>query len=626
MAATDIRREVGDVSHTNFINPGVVDNSASTILGGLAEAGIKIDTGLAKQRFYDEMENLRVEREVGAPSVIAKQEEAQQQGLSPMDGEATSGLQQSIARDQAAYKQGRLTHDQMMLRAERSLRKAIATRPGLAQEFRGIAQQVLGRDVVGAGIDQLAADDADLMTAATQAAKDKKEAQDAVLKRKLEDLATIMPTGQLETPEQIEAAYQQMLPELTQVKRLKVTADMAGQQKSTMEAGQALRGPQATTEFVGWSAQSRLTMLDTVNQVQVVFDDPNTTEETKAQLVSDMQRGLATYISNANARAASGDIDPTVVQREIGLFEKMQTDMQALLTGGLATEIRDQQMKNMLSLAKQGIMTSSSEMPAYQAAVDMFGSPMIAQAMNQPGMQFNKALPISIGQVALGTDAARTTTRVAGDFVSSTAFIFGEKSGANEDTKSQAVEFYGDVAERFITVEDKDFNIRDFVGTQGFVHKLHLHRNSIVKAVSPSEAGTLGGTLAAAAYNAQRVLTKGLIQKVPTLRTKLDVKITPDGQLFHVKPGVTLTGPEQAAVLEYNQEWGGRQILQTIGTLMGAGDGAEGRLKAAQLVYKGAEGATKRRSARPASKSGGGSASKAPATGGVRGPSSRWWE
>ena len=622
----DIRRETGDVNPNTYIRPGVVDNSASTILGGLAEGAIKLDTSLAQQKFYDEMENLRAEREIGAPSVIAKQEAAQQQGLSPMDGQATAGLQQSMGKDIAAYRQGRMTHDQMMLRAERTLRKAIASRPGLAQEFRGIAQQVLGRDVVGAGLDQLAADDAELMTAATKAAKDEAEKRDALTKLRREELGRIMPTGNLTTAAEVEQAYAEHFPELQEVTRLKATAEMAAQHKTTFEAGQTLRGPQATADFVGWSATQRLEMLQSVTNAQAVFENPAVAPEQRAEVVAALRNGLGTFISNANARVASGDVDPVVAGREIEVFQKMQTDMEELLTGEMSNEVRETQIKGLLGLAKQAMMTSSADMPAYVAAVELLGSPMVAQAMAQPGMQFNKLLPVAIGRVALNIDAQKATTALAGDMVSSTAPSFGEASQATDATLTQTMGLYTQVAQRFITVPDAEFNIRNFVGTQGFVHKLHLHRQSIAKKASPGDAGTLGGMLAAAAYNAQRVLTKGLLQKSPSLRDKIEVKVAPDGKLFHVKSGKSLTGPEQAVLLEYNQEWGGRKILDTIGVLIGAGDGAEGRLKAAELVYKGAEGAGTLRSRTQTPRSGGGSGSTGRASQSVRGPSTRWWE
>jgi hypothetical protein len=150
--AEDIRRTVGDITPNTFVRQGIQDNSASTIIGGLAEAGLAVDAGLAKRRFTKAQDILHAQYVVGSPAADALKEDSfsDQTKLSPEDDRSLRDFQQVLDTHSGARDQGKMNFSSYQLRAERLLRIAIAKRPGLAQEFRSIAGGFVGTDVTGA--------------------------------------------------------------------------------------------------------------------------------------------------------------------------------------------------------------------------------------------------------------------------------------------------------------------------------------------------------------------------------------------------------------------------------------------------------------------------------------------
>jgi len=166
----EFTRQTPDIGVANYIAPGVQDNSAASLLKVVGEGAMAIDTEISKRRFAEELQSLKTARHVGAPSVV----DAQEAGVAPEDKAAVDDLRANLSKRKAGADNGVISHQRFLLEGERLLRIAQARRPGLANEFRQMAADYLGSDVVGAGEAFLLNQD----EAMIEAAKGKKSAEE----------------------------------------------------------------------------------------------------------------------------------------------------------------------------------------------------------------------------------------------------------------------------------------------------------------------------------------------------------------------------------------------------------------------------------------------------------------
>lgn len=626
----DIRRDVGDVSPNTYIRPGVEDNSMSTIVGGLAEQGIKLDTTLAQHRLYEEVDAIATQREIGSPVGIAAQEQAAA-GVDPSAAPAVQGLEGELARAQSAYKQGRMSHDQMMILSERAVRKAIARRPGLAQEFRALAAQRVGRDVVGASIDFLAQKDADALTAASKAAQEEAEQQDQLDKRRLEEIQKAGGTiGDLTSSEAIEARWLSMQDSIRDRARLEVTANMATAQRTTHEASLVLRREADTNAFLAQSAQKRVQMVDTVNGLINGLRSGAPLDDTSlADVLVDVRNAAQDYVAWADQARASGTVDPTVITNTQDVLKLQLANLETLISGDLPLDVKKKRLENELLVAKEALLLEEPQLRAYGAAVEVLGPQAVANMVAQPGQQLPKRMVLAVGQVVAKNDDPRVTTNIAGDIVGTTvAENFGRD--ADPELVSKSLNLFSEMALRFVTIPDDQAVQKDLTGPNGFIHKLDLHKQQIKAKADPTDAGRLAGNVAVAAHAAQRRLQIGLYGEMPSLRDKVEARVAVDGALFHVKQGAQLTPAEQAVLVKYNQGWSGHKVLRTVAYLTYGDESRESLLKASQLI----SGAGGRVQELQAQGTGGSSAppprrptqARTGGSEGLRGPSDRWWE
>lgn len=585
----------------------------STLVGGLAQEGIKLDTSLAQHRLYDEIDAIATQREIGSPSGIAAQEQAA--GMDPTASPATAALQGEMDKAQRSYQQGRMTHDQMMLLSERALRKAIAKRPGLAQEFRALAAQRIGRDVVGASIDFLAQQDAEMMTAASRAATDEAKAVDDRMKRQMEEIQKAGGVvGDLTGPEDTQQRWLAMQESIQDRARLEVTASMATDQKTTYESSVVLRREQDTQAFIKESANRRLSMLDTANGLyNALRSGAEMTDEQLAQVLVDVKQSGQEFVAWADQARASGTVDSTVITNTQDVLQKQLAGIESLISGDLPLDVKKKRLETELLVVKEALMMEEPQLRVYSAAADALGPQAVANLISQPGSQISRRIPLAVGQVLLGQDDARVTTNVAGDVVERTV---ESNFGAESDPAlvSNSMQLFGSMAERFATVPDAAAVQNDLTGPRGFIHKLDLFKHILRQKATPEEAGALAGKVAVAAYAAQRRLQLGLGQEMPSLKGKVNVSIQPDGTLFQPKPGQTLTPEETAIMNKYNQGWSGRKVLGTISHLLRGDTGSEATTKAIQLIYQGQARAGQLQAASAAPRSGGGSSKPARAS------------
>ena len=145
----DIRRQVGDIGVTQFINPGVQDNSGAAMLAAVGQGALDIDQKIAENKLQTELENMRTIYETSSFALTGAESPG---GLTQADVQEISRAKDRLGQMGRAVEQGRMSVDMYRVTAEAALRAAIARRPGLASEFRQLAGETLGVDVAGAGI------------------------------------------------------------------------------------------------------------------------------------------------------------------------------------------------------------------------------------------------------------------------------------------------------------------------------------------------------------------------------------------------------------------------------------------------------------------------------------------
>lgn len=632
----DIRRDVGDVSPRTFIRQGVQDDSASTIAAGLAQAGIGIDVELAKDRLESELDSLRTTYEVSSPAAIAVQEGAPP--LSPADQQEITRLEKELKVGQAARDQGRLKFNSYRLRGERALRIAISKRPGLAQEFRALAAQTLGTDVVGASIDVLAAGEADLM----KQAKAKAEEQEDAIKRMRQDLDTYagVITGGL-SDEQVVEQYQFHLDGMTQAKRAKIVSETSKNLAATQEAGQTLRRPDATLNFVDASAEAKADLYAQVGRVKFALESPTVPIQDKEAILLGSRASVQQKISELNALASRGDIEPAIAEREIASLKTLGEMLDQVATGQTGAEINETAVRGITAYAQHVLMSSSDEVPYLSASVRAFGPEIMSQYYGPTG-QFNKVVPLAIGKAMAGTGNPTVTAASAADAVSSTMKAVFDPGNPDPQKVQETADLYQKLAESFVVVPDSAFRQSQFNGPSGYAAKLYLHRETLAKALAPEQAAEVATSLAAATYNAQRVMTAALFQKYPSLRGKVSVAFHPDtGKLYSplaetaAGQPVSLSSFEEQAIAQWNQEFGGDRLITTIARIGYPGkSGQEAREAAVKLVYqyqgyveearKGSQRAVEARTG--AGSTQGSSPTPQRAPGSLQGRTERWWE
>lgn len=601
----DIRRGTQDPNFTNFINPGVVDNSASVAAAGLADAAIQLDTGLAKEKLKKQIEDIRTERIVGAPSVVSAQDsilgpDTTQGGSdaapsSPHDDAAVANVSGKLAQLDAARQQGIMTDEWMKIRAERLVRQAIARRPGLASQFRDIAAQALGTDVVGSTVEVLAqADKAQAAAAAQQA--DALSNRVKEMRKQLFEVAGL-PTEDW-TDDQVIAEYHQRAPQIEQVMRTKAARGVADDLAATQKAGQELRRPQSTQDFVTKAYEIKSAIYKNIEPTMAYLRDPANSPQDKAQVLTATRAQLQVRVSELQAAAASGDVDQTVVGREIDSVTNLVSVLDKYVTGETANDLTEQDIRGIGATAQFSLLDASPDAKYFVAASKLFGPETMAQFFGPTG-EFREAIPIAMAKAMSGVDTPSVTTSTAGEGVSALVQAVLDPSRAKRadhpEKVNSMVDYTVKTAQAFVAVPDSEFRIGQFSGPTGFVGKLNLHAKAITAALTVDQRVAVASNLADATYNAIRVMKAALFQKYPSLKGKVVDELDPDsGELFHPlvedaagKP-VQLSAPEKAALQMFNTQFRGKQVLDTISVIGGYAEskGSSAGQMVVDLVYK----------------------------------------
>lgn len=560
----DFNRDIGDVQPRNYIRPGVERPNAAGLAAGLFDVGVKLDQGLAQERFKDDLENLAIQHDVGSPAAIAVQEEAEQ--LSAADQRQVDAVKNDLTTASAAVDQGRMTIDTFRIRGERLLRMAISKRPGLAQEFRAAAAYHLGVDVVGAGRDVLAAGEAALQRAATA---EKKGGPDYTRQRNHLD-AVGVPSGLL-TDEQVSAVYTANIDAISAHLKQQAENEVVTTAAGTLKAGQELRRPGATAAFTSEVGKVKLDVYKKMSTAWAAFSTGQLSPEQQAQVITNGNAMLSGQITALRSSLAQGDVDPAIAEKELTGLEELQRQLQDLASGKTTNELQDNKIKGTI-LYLQNAMLDNENVAVMAAATKTFG-PEIMTQFTGPGGAFNKQAALALGDTLNNTGRPLTRAASSGNVASAVISSVLDRGGGK--TNPESIPAMGqtliNAGQSFAELTPKEFRSDYLTGPFGYMTVLDRQAPGLAKSLPDQQKIELSQTVALAASANRQALSSSFGRKYPALVSKVIFRYNPATGDF-IQPKGALTAAESAAVRQYNTAFAGKKVSNIIKQLTGADD------------------------------------------------------
>lgn len=572
----DIRRPTADVNPVNYVQPGVVDNSAAVAVEGLTKlgaAGVEVDARLAKKRFGEALEALRAQRIASEAPDMGDAEPDVGVALAGRDKSSLKDFESVLKRQDSAVTQGRMSQAEYRIRAERLYRIAISKRPGLANEFRSVAANYLGMDVVGATVDELVR------------AREEEEREKAA---------------------KVKSA-QEMLVERDKFMRQQwYEAGVPGVDSIIPGTPQAAEFFSNNMHIFAQRRAAALALKDSTQQVEMNKNagliNQSVNETNLNDRITALVLDFPTMVNQkiAELEAAGGADDPAMVealaQNIIAQYDHQVGQLSATFKGDQAVSdtYMAEQLKRM-SFLKENLMKavsgernanySKNVLAALQnsARYALLKDPQMAVMEALSGMFTPETterlfkdqvdgLTVSISNAVRGAGTVENNTAVGGNVVRTLIGATWPRPDVQPDPQDVkgAVEGIDRILTSFFLADNKDFKVANFTkdGTkQGVLTHMNRHAKVVVPTLTQEQKDEITTSMAAAAVNSITVLVQRLYAKSPSLIGKLDKKFhSPDGMgnVFKAKPGVTLSKLEAQAVAEYNRQANASLITDTM--------------------------------------------------------------
>ncbi len=476
----DIRRQVGNIGVTQYVDPGVQDNSMAQGLAAIGGAALDIDQRIGERALENELTAMRDLYE--SKSFALGSETDDDSGITPADRAEIGAESERIGVLQRAVQQGTLSNDLFRLKAEAALRAAIARRPGLAQEYRQLAASTLGMDVSGAAIEQLAQAEARLVNSqqaqaeAASSARSAATTQRGGLARKAldanpsADLATYRTMTDDELGAEVEknplfkSIVENSLEALAKGEQAKVAASLT---TDTLTAGR----PGAQAEAAGTMAGFRASVGARVQRLGSIFDDDRfdlTTEgpevraaieqsRLEAMAVKEQLLANSSYLGSDFIQQASRELDDTI---------KMMDDVLAQ-----GTNLSEQSLRSLISVGSYNAVKGNQAVYNYSIARNVLG-PELAQSV-AAGDAGNME---SMGIVLRGMTGSQTDPAVimgAGkDAISAVTTYFGTADDTTDAGVEASAKVVGQVVDAAINTPSAQYRSALWAGPTGIVARL----------------------------------------------------------------------------------------------------------------------------------------------------------
>lgn len=603
----DIRRGVGDVSPNNFVQQGVVDTSGATAVNALTQgvqAGVQIDSKLAEKRFGDAVETLRSQyitakgpQEAAASVIDEAPADESPDGFVPteVDNKALADFGKVLDSHAQAVSQGVRSQDAFRIAAERLYRIAISKRPGLAREFRGVAEQFLGFDVVGATADVLARKDEEFEKSQAAAAKTKAEHATDTIKRQREQWEKLYPESAFVPDEQWAAYTAAKMPHFIQTTQA-ITAATLAKSETELLTLQGKKSAETDERFYISHMDSIRSGFDAgIDKAiaQASVPDPATGQKLidspqgMRQVITGLRGQLLSSVAQVDQAVAGRDIPADVKARQRALIDATLTKLDKTLSLQDDAEFMER-ANNLLKAEAERTLLNDPQLRVMSAADQLYGEVVMDRVIKEQG----KTLALAIGETITGAlpanDVARNATRTLSGLIGA-VWKQGSSTPSDVQATSQAANDIANVLSKFYLQDDSNFRPQDFTewqGRQGVLPMLTQRAKQIVPSLSDDEKGQIVAQMAAASGNSALRLVSLLQKKNPELAAKLDYASIWDAStpgLARPKAGVKLSPTEEQVLVHFGKQFN-RKIISDAMSAYGGGSPAESWSLIAQSV------------------------------------------
>lgn len=528
-----INRNIGQVSPTNYVNPGVQDNSTAALVGAVGGAALSYDKAVQTRQLDEELEGLRTQW-------VTKASEK----LSPEDRDAVAQVEQQLQKGKTAVEQGirGMTWDGYRIRGESILRTAIARRPGLAEEFRRVASNTLGTDVVGATALFLAEQE----KLAGQVAEEK-DTRNLDQARKEVEMATGQSAAAL-TADQVFAIHAQpnIQDAITANMRLMQEVELGERLVKKQDQGATLHAGQRMAVAVGALG----TELYPLAQEIATFDQA--LQNGGAVSPADLS-GFATTTKLKWTQAVSKWrvantqlLTPAQMDEVLAPYAEFMTHLDKLASGQFAAENADVLAKTAVSMAQLAL--ARDPVVAQLSAMRNLMPEAMTQVLVQEQGPVRDGV-IAAAQAALtgqytmsGEPDLKVATTFAGTAVDLVADDFVKQS---PEEQAKAIQIIAGLPSTFSRVPTADYRFGNYAAMLQRVHLIGAHVNrAMPDEQKVSFANDIGQATAVYLQNLRTLVDTNA--SYATLRDQLDVSLHSDGSMMRLRPGVSVDAKDKA--------------------------------------------------------------------------------
>lgn len=586
----DIRRQVGDIRVTQFINPGVEDTSGAAMLAAVGQGALDIDQKIAENKLERELSNMRTIYETSSFALTGAEAPG---GLSQADVQEISRAKDRLGQMSRAVEQGRMSVDMYRVTAEAALRAAIARRPGLAAEFRQLASETLGTDVAGAGIQVLAQAEAAMVQDAQAALRNAGEAEDKA--REAEDkareerakryraLVDLNPTlsarlvrlsdaelvDYLDNQEDAQAQADFLAMQTTATARAAAEAAKLASARTTAE--QTATRPTAMIQFQAVKADYDAGVATLAAELGRLTADGLSEEDFPAiqSILTEARTSVRNFQNSLQAsRSALGD---NFVRAE---FDMTNADLQFL--DNLLKQPSENAALVVESLQNFASMRANQENPQLVVLGVMsrdIGQDAATAILNASPEMRNSILAAYTASATEGQGSKtlmNNGSRAIQDSIS--VMIENSNKAASEGVVAVHHRVLKNTLDAFALSANRDYNVSEFGGTTGVAYLLaNAHGAEIVNRLTEEQKMEIGEGLVAAGNRHLAMARSKFLNENPSLRDKVRFELMPDGSFIQ---GTGLTATEQQVVRRAESSYINGKYILGAATKFGVQDAA----------------------------------------------------
>lgn len=567
----DIRRQVGDIRVTQFINPGVEDTSGAAMLAAVGQGALDIDQKIAENKLERELSNMRTIYETSSFALTGAEAPG---GLSPADVQEISRAKDRLGQMSRAVEQGKMNVDMYRVTAEAALRAAIARRPGLASEFRQLASDTLGTDVAGAGIQVLAQAEAAMvqdmrsrLSAAEKAAADATAEKGARYREAVEmnrtlrarflnmsnaDLVAYMDNT--EDP-QAQADFLAMQATVTAM----AAAEAAKLAAERVTAEQTATRPTAMIQFQAVKADYDAGVATLAAELgRIAADGPSEEDFPAIQSILMEARTSVRNFQN-NLQSARGALGDNFVRAE---FDMTNDDLQFL--DNLLKQPSENAALVVESLKNFATMRANQENPQLVTlgVISREISPDVASAIITQSPEARNSIVAAYGASSIEGAGSKTLMNSASNTIANTTQVLVDSGNkpVSEGVLVLHQKVLTNTLNAFANAETRDYNMREFGGPTGVAYLLaNATGAALAGKLTPEQQKEIGDGLVAAASRHLSIARSKFLSENPALRDKVRFELRADGTFIQ---GTGLTPTEQQAVNRAERQYiNGKSIL-----------------------------------------------------------------